>query len=184
MNLKAVVLVLIIALAADVITGFSSTTTGGSAGCSTTNLSVCPFGGHVRFTLEFPLNVTLGNPTGGCGGVNAYASICAGKSMNLFFGQAAVGKTIYIWFATGGSAQSCPANTCFLELYNLVAQWSAFKLDIGGALTVAQGDPEGVTPIFSHTITSQVNNGLFATSENNGDTAGHSISGFLVVSIY
>jgi hypothetical protein len=180
-----VIILILVIVVGDIVSGSMGIGSGGgSAGCSTTNLSVCPFGGHVRFTLEFPLNVTLGNPSGGCGGVNAYASICAGKSMNLFFGQAAVGKTIYVWFATGGSAQSCPANTCFLELYNLVAQWSAFKLDIGGALTVASGDPEGVTPIFSHTVTSQVNNGLFATSENNGDTAGHSISGFLVVSIY
>jgi hypothetical protein len=126
--------------------------------------------------------VTLGNPTGGCGGANVYASICAGKSMNLFFGQAAVGKTIYIWFATGGSAQSCPINQCFITLYNVLAQWS-FKLDIGGALTVSSGDPEGNTPIFSHLVTN-INNGVFATQESDGSTSSFSISGFMVVSIF
>jgi hypothetical protein len=102
--------------------------------------------------------------------------------MNLFFGQAAVGKTIYIWFATGGSAQSCPIGQCTLQLYNVLAQWS-FSLDIGGALTVSSGNPEGSTPIFSHLVTS-VNNGIFATSEKDSSTSSFSISGFMVVSIY
>jgi hypothetical protein len=181
-------LLIFLIIVGDIVSGVigiaSPVSTSDATACTTSKTANCPFGGHVRFTLEFPLNVTLGNPTGGCGGTNNYAVICAGKSVNLFFGQAAVGKTIYVWFATGGSAQSCPANTCFLELYNLVAQWTPFKLDIGGALTASSGDAEGTIPIFSHTVTAVSNNGVFVTSENNGDTASHSISGFLVVSIY